>query len=369
MADLIPDEVLRYVPTGDKLYIGAGKSIVRFIFYETEFTNFEKDRIEEFREYFASKQLGINCEIRDEEILRTLIGCKFDFGKTVKAIISSLRWKSEFMPDGIESLRLKAEPLLNSGCIYIHGRDHRYRPLIILNAGRFDLETYNSEDYSILLCYILEYCITHLMLPGRIENWIIITDLNNKSLSSLPISELKRVIKTLQDNFRCRMIVNYVVNAPRSLKFMWTVIKGFIEPHTVNKIRILREGQPKEMKQHFALTQIEKKYGGTAEDLIDNFWPPTLPSGPFETENETPGSHLLPKRDDLNDEIFYSVAETAFYTVRRTTDQSHQTIYADPAPIDPGCGSINIGETPLLDKKNDKEKVKEKKCCENCQVI
>ena len=152
---------------------------------------------------------------------------------------------------------------------------------------------------------------------------------------------------------------------------MWTIIKGFIEAHTVNKIRILREGQPKEMKQHFAPTQIEKKYGGTADDLIDNFWPPTLPSGPFEADDEEPGGHLLPKRDDTNEEIFYSVAETTFYSVRKTEDQSRQTVYVDPIPDDSRYESINISETPLLEKKTEKakEKVKEKKCCEKCQVI
>ena len=369
MAGLIPEEVFRYVPTGEKVFVGAGKGIVRFIFYETEFTQFEKDQISEFKEFLQDKQVDVEVKIRDEEILRTLIGCKFEFDRAVQAIENSVRWKSEFMPNGIESLRVRAESLLNSGCIYIHGRDHRYRPLIILNAERFDLDTYNAQDYSLLLCYILEYCIKNLMIPGHIENWIIITDLNNKSLSSLPISELKSIIKILQDNFRCRMIVNYVVNAPRTLKFIWNIVKGFVETHTVNKIRILREGQPKEMKQHFALSQIEKKYGGTAEDLIDTFWPPTLPSGPFEAENETAGEHLLPTRDHLDEDVFYSVAETVSCPERRTTDFTRQTIYLDAIPHDMKYESVNIAETPLLGKKFEKEKKKEKKCCERCQVI
>jgi hypothetical protein len=366
MAELVPQEAFRYIPTGNKVFTGSGKSIVRFIFYETDFTEFEKLEMEKFKEFLESKQLNISNEVRDEEILRALIGCKFEHEKTLTAIVNSLRWRQENMSSGLESLRTRVEVLLNSGCIYIHGRDHRYRPLIVLNAGRFDLERFKSQDYCDLLCFVLEYCVTHLMIPGKIENWIIITDLNRQGLTSLPLQELKGVIKTLQDNFRCRMIVNYVVNSPRSLKFIWTVVKGFVEEHTVNKIRILREGQPSEIKMHFALSQVEKKYGGTADDLTHQFWPPTLPPGPFESEDDEPGAHLLPRRDDHQEEVFYSVAETTYHSDRRTTDLSRNTVYVDAIDYNEPQTSINIVETPLLGKKPVKQ---EKKCCEKCLLI
>ncbi len=41
MSSLIPDEAYLYWPSGDKVFIGSGKSLVRFIFYETTFTDFE----------------------------------------------------------------------------------------------------------------------------------------------------------------------------------------------------------------------------------------------------------------------------------------------------------------------------------------
>lgn len=383
MSDLIPKEAYNYFPSGEKLFISSGRSIVRYIFYNTEFTQYELTQLSEFKQYLESTKTSIPDEIRLEEVLRAIIGCKFNFKKSLEAINSAIRWKLLNMPQGIDSLYTKAEILLNSGSIYIHGRDHRYRPLIILNAGKLDLDKYTSEDYCNLLCFTLEYCIRELMVPGHIENWIIITDLNQQSLGSLPISELKTIIKTLQDNFRCRMIVNYIVNAPRSLRFIWTVIKGFIETHTVNKIRILREGKPAEMNQNFAPHQYEDKYGGTSPNLTTQFWPPTLPNGPFEAPGETPGAHLDLTRTlevplDHSEEIFYSFARSTidhskpFQSFRKETLESRNTVYTDvlsrhtvysDAVSTVPESTINPSNEPLLPPP------KSKKCCKGCSIF
>ena len=68
------------------------------------------------------------------------------------------------------SLFSKIELIINEGAIYIHGRDHRYRPLIILNAGKLDFQRYSIEDYCNLLCFTLEFTVACLMIPGHIEN-------------------------------------------------------------------------------------------------------------------------------------------------------------------------------------------------------
>ena len=102
---------------------------------------------------------------------------------------------------------------------------------------------------------------------------------------------MKNLVKVLQDNFRCRMIVNYVVNSPSSLTFVWKMVKGLLEQHTIRKIRILKEGRIDEMAQSFAPHQYEEKYGGTAPSPTE-FWPPVMPTGPYNPINEAPEQHL-----------------------------------------------------------------------------
>lgn len=337
METSIPDEIYRYWPTGEKVFKGSNKTIVRYIFYEIEFTDFELEKLEEFRKYLKLQGI-LSIPLPTEEIIRTLIGCKFNYKKSFDAMNAALTWRRETLPNSYDSLYPKVLTLLNSGAIYIHGRDHRYRPLIILNAGNLDLEKNSSEDYCNLICFLLEYTVKNLMVPGHVENWIIITDLNKQSLHRLPMNELKSIIRILQDNFRCRMIVNYIVNAPRTLKFIWTVLKGFIEHHTVDKIRILQESMPLEMKTHFALHQYEMKYGGTAPNATQ-FWPPILPPEPFEAQHEVKGAHLSKNNSitveerEKNEDIFFSCARNSldsFYSfVENPEYVSKGTIYDD----------------------------------------
>lgn len=363
MNEYIPDEALRYFPKNDKVYKGSGHSIIRYIFYETEFTVYEEEQLEEFFEYLDSNNGDKNAICR-EEVLRTLIGCKFDFKKTMIAIESSVEWRKNVMPLGLISLYSKVEKLLNSGAIYIHGRDHRYRPLIVLNAGRLDLQVYSIEDYTNLLCYVLEFASTKLMIKGHIENWIIITDLNNKSLTNLPLSELKQIISVLQNNFRCRMIVNYIVNAPRTLSFIWGILKKFVEPHTVNKIRIVRESKPAEMRTHFSSGQYEEKYGGSCENITDNFWPPVLPPGPFEADGEAIGEHL--ELNKSQNELFFTCClndvseEDSFIK-----DSVRGTVYYDPVIFQEFGESFRNSRKTRPVSENEPRKA----CCNTCSLF
>ncbi|OMJ95219.1 hypothetical protein SteCoe_1427 [Stentor coeruleus] len=406
METFIPDEVHRYWPTGDKVYKGSNKSIVRYIFYGIEFTDFELEKLEEFKKYLKLQGI-LTVPLSSEELIRTLIGCKFNYKKSFDAMNSAIAWRRETLPNSYDSLYPKVISLLNSGAIYIHGRDHRYRPLIVLNAGNLDLEKYSSEDYCNLLCFILEYTVQNLMVPGHVENWIIITDLNKQSLHKLPMNELKSIIKTLQDNFRCRMIVNYIVNAPRTLKFIWTVLKGFIEQHTVEKIRILQESIPLEMKTHFALHQYEIKYGGTAPNATQ-FWPPILPQEPYETEHEVKGAHLsnnnsiAVEEKEKHEEIFFSCARNSlesFYSFAENLEYANRgTVYTDAIAHEerlskkicipssntgPEADTILIGSNrPIKYEKQNSvsgymmindisssDKPRKKKCCERCIVV
>ena len=290
---LIPLDAYRYWPTNEYIYTGSGKTLVRFIFYKVVFTEAEYHQLNLFKSHIKSQNPDLILPefFSDEELLRVILGCKYDIKKAYAALINSISWRSINLINSFYTLLPFCKELLNSGSIYFHGRDHRFRPLLILNVERFNLKQYSSVSYSYLLCFLLEFAIQKLMIPGQIENWIVITDLNSKGLTKLPLNDMKKVIKTLQDNFRCRMSVNYVVNAPTSLRFMWGMIKNFIEEHTIKKIKILKESEPQEMKAHFAQNQVERKYGGCAPNLT-TFWPPCFPTTPYEVEGDSSDKYL-----------------------------------------------------------------------------
>jgi len=69
----------------------------------------------------------------------------------------------------------------------------------------------------------------------------------------------------------------YIVNAPSSVYLPWQMVKKFLQEATVKKIQFCKQQVPDPLFQHTHRDQIEKKYGGTAPDLV-KFWPPQVPS-------------------------------------------------------------------------------------------
>lgn len=92
---------------------------------------------------------------------------------------------------GCVSLYSDVEPFLDTGAIYIHGRDHRYRPLIILNLERIMSLVPDVGNCIKLVCFVLSYVQEYMFIPGQIENWIIITDLCKVDLGKIPTGKLK----------------------------------------------------------------------------------------------------------------------------------------------------------------------------------
>ena len=60
--------------------------------------------------------------------------------------------------------------------------------------------------------YFLDYIARHMFLPGQVENWVVLVDLNDVSVMSAPINVelllmkiLKEVFAFMQNNFRGRL--------------------------------------------------------------------------------------------------------------------------------------------------------------------
>ena len=162
-----------------------------------------------------------------------------------------------------------------------------------------------------MVCFLLEYTINNMLLPGQVENWVTLIDLGRKGLGNLPISSLKQVLNVLQTNFRCRLGLNFIVNPPTSIRVLWSCIKPFLDETTVEKVKFSNTSYSEEMLQEFNPNQVEEKYGGKAPNAL-NYWPPTIPDNVFsvpgkENFSSTKDSylfhnpHLTPKKQEANE--------------------------------------------------------------------
>lgn len=61
----------------------------------------------------------------------------------------------------------------------------------MLNAYRININEKSLDWYLKGLTFILEVVVNEMMVPGRIENWVIVMDLNYTGIVGLPINALK----------------------------------------------------------------------------------------------------------------------------------------------------------------------------------
>lgn len=123
---------------------------------------------------------------------------------------------------------------------------------------------------------MLEFAANNMLYPGKAENWMCISDLGYRGLTDLPLNTLRKITKYLQDIFKCRVAYSSMINAPKSINFIYSCLKPFLDPVTIEKISLEKGSVPFKLLKFFNPYQVEQRYGGKAPDL-DVFWPPVFP--------------------------------------------------------------------------------------------
>ena len=75
-----------------------------------------------------------------------------------------------------------------------------------------------------------------------------------------------------QNTYRGRLYRAYILDTPFTINFLWSAIKVFLEDTTAQKIQFHKSNTCDEMFTHINKDQIEKKFGGNANDMKDNYW-------------------------------------------------------------------------------------------------
>lgn len=172
--------------------------------------------------------------------------------------------------------------------MYVHGRDRNFRPLIVirprviteLGIVSFLLITDKTEHHDgIMACvFMMEYVRANLFIPGQVENWNLLIDLDNLGLMGIPYKSLKSFLETLQGQYRCTSARVFIMNVSYVFNVVWSTVKGFLEEHTKRKIQISKAGTCDELQALFAPNQLEVKYGGSSPNVEGpQFWPPIMP--------------------------------------------------------------------------------------------
>lgn len=139
--------------------------------------------------------------------------------------------------------------MLLSGCFFFFGRDKHFRPIFILKPVCLMKIEGNISDKVKAEAIIFSnwYAKKNMLLPGKIESWVVIYDLENTPFFSIPIMTLVGIGKQIVENFKCIGAKFFVVNVCSACALAWSGVQLFITETQREKTSIFKENTCQEM--------------------------------------------------------------------------------------------------------------------------
>ena len=271
----VPKLAYSYWPAQSEVVDGVGPTAQRFIFKRQQFSQFEDEQID-----LVQAVLDQTPEITNKlpaswdrsDVLRLLYAGNWDLNATLEMIRMYLEWHATGI-DELSHIKAQAEPVLvspmqASGGLYLYGRDHRFRPVIIAVPAK-----------------LMEVC-SHLVpsasshqcsrLPPRIRQRPYAPPRTNRMLDHThrpsqyaapaspqqgipPIQELSVLLRMLQILYSSRLSAGFLLNCGLSL---WDKVTPLLSPVTIGKVRVCREGDFSALAGWVSVGNREEKYGG-----------------------------------------------------------------------------------------------------------
>jgi hypothetical protein len=123
---------------------------------------------------------GRDYHLNDSDILRFSVGRHFVLNDTVSDLIFHLQWRQTNVP--MPYLCDATLKILKTGMFYIHGRTMELQPILVLDFGPLRALLDKNEIDAHLFCslhnFMSRYMIANMMVPGQVEKWITIANIN-----------------------------------------------------------------------------------------------------------------------------------------------------------------------------------------------
>ncbi|XP_061950378.1 phosphatidylinositol transfer protein PDR16-like isoform X2 [Populus nigra] len=148
--------------------------------------------------------------------------------------------------------------------------DRSGRTVLIMRPGMQN--TTCAEDNVRHLVYLIENGILNLGEGQEQMSWLI--DFTGWGLSvKVPIKTARECINILQNHYPERLAVAFLYNPPRIFEAFWKVVKFFLDPITIQKVKFVypkKEDSFELMKSFFDVDNLPNEFGGKATLTYDH---------------------------------------------------------------------------------------------------
>ena len=254
---------------------------------KNDYLSHENENYEKFKIYFSENfdnSFKIPEDWTESETRKCIQATKADFKKTINKMKACIEYP---IPDLAFS---EVKEILYSGFLYMHGLDCNYRPILCCTVKKFVemIDKYTIDYFIAAINIFSSYLFKHIFIPGQVENWIMFADLSGVSMWKPP-TKLLKVFEFLQTKYLCRLANLYIFGMNYILNMCWKIIKKLIDERTAQKFNFISgENDIQEyVLKDINPNQLEKKYGGLAENVSDNIkFPFILPSDEYQVSDE-----------------------------------------------------------------------------------
>jgi len=269
---ILPPEVVLYEPSPADIHRGGspapeGKPGTRLIFLNTPLTAAEQRDLEALHKAVEKEQ--VLSKLGDSAFpywvrthaLRIMQQSKGKYDKAIAMMLTHLELRVKKMPV-IETGVLQD---LKDGFVYFHGRDRSCRPVVVLRFDRISRFSSDLDRAYKVMFFVFEFAIRYLMVPGRVENWVCIVDLNNSATTLSALRICKDIARLLEEVFCGRNYCTKILHLPWIIR---AVASSFIPEDKKAKVEFVATSDiPVAMRKMCEPHQLEQQYGGTAPNV------------------------------------------------------------------------------------------------------
>lgn len=272
----IPTEIVQYFSNGDK---------ERKLHTNTEFTPEECQAVADFIKLVERKRIPLSPFVLSSAS-RFLSRTKNDSIKALHLAKLNHEWRQVFFSKPLTDDPDEAHiQFLKHGIVYVCGRDKHLRPIFVVRCGRILPSMMNEKDCGIFiktLAFYVEYVIRFMMMPGVIENFSILFDMEGFKMGWNTMKLLKQIYNVFNTHYNGRVVRFYVLNPPSFISFLLAIFRPLMTERQKQKLLLINSGDSlASVHDLVASSQLERRYGG-ARPEIDSFYPLSLNPGPFQ---------------------------------------------------------------------------------------
>ncbi|KAM0324776.1 hypothetical protein ACHAQA_007740 [Verticillium albo-atrum] len=237
-------------------------------------TEAQKAQIHQLRMMLEAE--GLTQRLDTLTMLRFLRARKFDVNAAKAMFVEFEKWRKETLLDALVPTwnYEEKEAMFKYYPQYYHKTDIDGRPVYIEQLGKIKLAEMRTitTDERMLDNLAVEYekCADprfpacSVVQGSLVETCCTIMDLKGVSMgnASQVYGYVRQASVISQNYYPERLGKLYIINAPWTFSVVWSVVKGWLDPVTVNKIDILGSGYAKELLKQIPAENLPVEFGG-----------------------------------------------------------------------------------------------------------